>query len=154
MPLVASELARLGVPVFPCAPGEKRPIPERSFHDATADTERVEAWWRQQPDANLAIPTGAASGVVVDVDVHGVNGYAALERASVSGLLCLRRWRLWPRRHHQLMWLIAIEGVSGGAMWAARRCRREGRGLPMMGVLTLPIGKASTRFTLPSPAPT
>ncbi|MFT3859996.1 bifunctional DNA primase/polymerase [Micropruina sp.] len=88
LPLVASELARLGVPVFPCVPGGKRPIPQRGFHDATTDTERVAAWWRQRPDANLAIPTGAASGVVVvDVDVHGVNGYAALERASVSGLL-------------------------------------------------------------------
>ena len=33
LPLVARELARLDVPVFPCAPGGKRPIPERGFHD-------------------------------------------------------------------------------------------------------------------------
>src|SRR5699024_7633382 len=35
-----------------------------------------------------AIPTGAASGVVVvDVDVHKVDGYAAFERAARSGRL-------------------------------------------------------------------
>jgi len=88
LPVVARELARHGVPVFPCAPGGKRPIPERGFHAATVDARQVEAWWRQQPRANLAIPTGAASGVVVvDVDVHGVNGYAAFARAARSGLL-------------------------------------------------------------------
>src|SRR5690625_7585551 len=71
LPRAARELARLGVPVFPCAPGGKRPIPERGFHEATADITQVEAWWRQWPHANLAVPTGAASGVVVvDVDVH------------------------------------------------------------------------------------
>lgn len=85
---VARELALRGVPVFPCVPGGKRPIPDRGFHEATADAEQVEVWWRQRPRANLAIPTGTASGVVVvDVDVHGVNGYAAFERATRSGLL-------------------------------------------------------------------
>ena len=86
--LVASELAKHGVPVFPCAPGGKRPIPKRGFHEATAAPSQVEAWWRHRRHANLAIPTGAASGVVVvDVDVHDVDGYAAFERAAHSGLL-------------------------------------------------------------------
>lgn len=88
LPLAARELARRGVPVFPCVPGGKRPIPERGFHDATTDARQVEAWWGQRPAANLAIPTGTASGVVVvDVDLHKVNGYVAFERAARSGLL-------------------------------------------------------------------
>ncbi|WP_061942632.1 bifunctional DNA primase/polymerase [Brevibacterium ravenspurgense] len=88
LPLIARELARLGVLVFPCAPDGKRPIPERGFHEATTDVKQVAAWWRQRPRANLAIPTGAASGVVVvDVDVHKVDGYAAFGRAARSGLL-------------------------------------------------------------------
>lgn len=88
LPLAARELARRGVPVFPCVPGGKRPIPERGFHDATTEDRQVEAWWQQRPAANLAIPTGAASGVVVvDVDVHKVNGYAALKRAARSEVL-------------------------------------------------------------------
>lgn len=88
LPLAARELARLGVPVFPCVPGGKRPITTRGFHEATCDAAQVVSWWRQRPTANLAIPTGAASGVVVvDVDVHKVNGYAALERAARSEVL-------------------------------------------------------------------
>ena len=88
LPLVARELAHLGVPVFPCAPGGKRPIPKHGFHEATTDIRQVEAWWRQRPRANLAIPTGTASGVVVvDVDVHKVDGHADYGRADRSGLL-------------------------------------------------------------------
>lgn len=87
--VVAQELAAAGVPVFPCAPGGKRPLTEHGFHDATIDFERITAWWHEHPEANLAVPTGAASGlVVVDVDVHGpVDGYRAFERAHGAGLV-------------------------------------------------------------------
>jgi len=88
LPVAAGELARAGVPVFPCAPGGKRPIPERGFHEASVDLDRVEGWWRSRPTANIGIPTGAVSGlVVIDVDVHGVNGYAAYARAARVGLI-------------------------------------------------------------------
>lgn len=88
LPVAARELASAGVPVFPCAPGGKRPIPRRGFHEASTDLRQVEAWWRSRPRANIAIPTGAVSGVVaVDVDVHGVNGYQAFARAERAGLL-------------------------------------------------------------------
>ncbi|MCA0437820.1 MAG: bifunctional DNA primase/polymerase [Actinobacteria bacterium] len=86
---VAGRLAGVGVPVFPCVPGGKRPLTAHGFHDATTDPGRVVAWWREHPTANLAVPTGAASGlVVVDVDVHGlVDGYRAFERAERAGLV-------------------------------------------------------------------
>ena len=87
--VVARELAAAGVPVFPCLPGGKRPLTTHGFHDATTDLEQITAWWREHPEANLAVPTGAASGVVVvDVDVHGpVDGYRAFERAHRAGLV-------------------------------------------------------------------
>jgi hypothetical protein len=88
LPLAARELAQLGVPVFPCVPGGKRPITPRGFHEATTDTAQVVLWWRQRPAANLAIPTGAASGlVVVDIDVHKVDGYVAARNAARSEVL-------------------------------------------------------------------
>ncbi|GAA1486465.1 hypothetical protein GCM10009625_32700 [Brachybacterium fresconis] len=85
----ARELATAGVPVFPCVPGRKRPLTEHGFHDATTDPGQVEAWWRTHPDANLAVPTGATSGMVgVDVDVHApTDGYEAFERAHRAGLV-------------------------------------------------------------------
>lgn len=85
----ARELAAAGVPVFPCVPRGKRPLTEHGFHDATTDPGQVEAWWRPQPEANLAVPAGVASGmVVVDVDVHGTsNGFVSFGRAHRAGLV-------------------------------------------------------------------
>jgi hypothetical protein len=85
----ARQLAGAGVPVFACVPGGKRPLPgSRGFLDATTNPNQIDTWWRRTPGANLAIPTGRASGlVVVDVDVHAVNGFHALRRAREAGLL-------------------------------------------------------------------
>jgi hypothetical protein len=85
----AFTLAGAGVPVFPCVSGGKQPLTNRGFHDASTDQQKVTSWWRRWPDANLALPTGAASGLdVVDVDVHpGGSGYPAFERARSAGFV-------------------------------------------------------------------
>lgn len=90
----ARELAQAGVPVFPCVPGGKYPLTEHGFHDATTDSAVVDGWWRRWPGANIGVPTGVASGVVVvDVDVHGqLTGFAAFKRAESSGLVA--GWQL------------------------------------------------------------
>ncbi|CUR54350.1 putative prophage Lp4 protein 7, DNA replication [metagenome] len=90
----AQTLARSGVPVFPCFPGGKQPLTTRGFHDATADPAQVVGWWRRWPDANLAVPTGAVSGIdVVDVDVHpGGNGFPAFEQARSAGFVAGWAW--------------------------------------------------------------
>ncbi|WP_313450283.1 bifunctional DNA primase/polymerase [Brevibacterium casei] len=85
----ARSLAAAGVPVFPCLVDGKRPLTRRGFLDASNDPERIAAWWSRTPNANIGIPTGAASGaVVVDVDVHGTHdGRAAYKRATDAGLV-------------------------------------------------------------------
>ncbi len=87
--LAARTLAAAGVPVFPCVVEGKRPLTRRGFLDASSDPEQVAAWWSRTPDANIGIPTGAASGVVVvDVDVHGPHdGRPAFQRAADAGLV-------------------------------------------------------------------
>lgn len=88
LPAAAHELASAGIPVFPCAPGSKTPIVPSGFKLATDDLRRIQGWWRWQPFANIGVPTGHASGlVVIDVDQHGINGYAAYERAVRAGLI-------------------------------------------------------------------
>ena len=85
----ARHLAVAGVPVFPCAPLGKHPYTPRGFHDASTDPAEVEAWWARIPEANLGVPTGKASGmVVVDVDVHGpTDGRLAFDQAVEAGLV-------------------------------------------------------------------
>lgn len=88
-PAAADLLAQAGIPVFPCVAGDKKPLTARGFLDASTDPSQVTAWWKRWPDANLAVPTGAASGVdVVDVDVHASgNGYVAFEQARSAGFV-------------------------------------------------------------------
>jgi hypothetical protein len=85
----AMALASAGVPVFPVAVGGKQPLTRHGFHDATTSHAQIRNWWSSTPGANVGMPTGAPSGVVVvDVDVHGpANGYVALDRADRAGLL-------------------------------------------------------------------
>ena len=69
--------------MFPCEPGGKRPLTYNGFWDASADPRRVESWWRRWPEANLGVPTGERSGLLVlDVDPAsgGPESLAALER--------------------------------------------------------------------------
>lgn len=86
----ASHYAREGLPVFPCAPGGKRPLLAHGFHEASTNAGQVHAWWRRWPRANIGIPTGPSSGLeVVDVDVKGAEprGPKSWRRATEAGLL-------------------------------------------------------------------
>jgi hypothetical protein len=59
--------------VFPCRPRQKTPLTEHGYKDATKDPIQIRALWERWPDANVAIATGATSGILVlDVDPrHG-----------------------------------------------------------------------------------
>jgi hypothetical protein len=75
-----------GQRVFPCTPGGKRPLTRHGFHDASTDPDRVRAWWRACPDANVGLVTGETFDVVdVDVRRRG-SGVAAFEEAERGGL--------------------------------------------------------------------
>ncbi len=74
--------AKRGAPVFPCEPGGKRPLTYNGFWDATTETLRIRAWWSRWPSANVGVPTGQRSGLLVlDVDARGgFESLALLER--------------------------------------------------------------------------
>src|SRR5947207_7653114 len=81
-PLLVAALdyaATYGWLVFPCRPRTKTPATQHGLKDATVDIGLIEGWWRQWPDANVAIATGKPSRlVVVDVDVEGLGAWYAL----------------------------------------------------------------------------
>jgi len=84
----ALRYAALDIPVFPCVTGGKQPLTSNGFHDATSSPATVAHWWERHPDANIGLPTGARSRVlVVDVDIHGdASGFGAFERSRTAGL--------------------------------------------------------------------
>ncbi|MDR1189662.1 MAG: bifunctional DNA primase/polymerase [Bifidobacteriaceae bacterium] len=109
-PQAASVLARAGVPVFPCAARAKRPLTAQGFLDATCDLGQVGAWWRAHPDANIAVPTGAASGLdAVDVDRRGErSGFALFAAAQGAGV--------------GDRWAMVVATPSGGAHYYFPAC--------------------------------
>jgi hypothetical protein len=85
-PLARAALAyaRRGMPVFPCEPLGKRPLTRDGFWDASADIGVVERWWSRWPRANVGVPTGERSGLLVlDVDPRdgGLKSLEELEEA-------------------------------------------------------------------------
>lgn len=69
----ALAMAARGWRIFPCEPRGKRPagaLVPHGLHDATDDLETIRGWWAKEPEANIGLATGAASGVVV-IDLDG-----------------------------------------------------------------------------------
>ncbi len=66
----ALDAAGRGWPVFPLRPGSKRPRAGLTGWEqrATVDTDRIRRWWSSHPHDNVAIATGPAGLVVVDID--------------------------------------------------------------------------------------
>lgn len=75
--------AKLGLLVFTLLPRSKNPYGgSHGVNDATKHCGRIRHWWTQTPDANVAIRTGACSGIfAIDVDPRhgGDKTLAALE---------------------------------------------------------------------------
>jgi hypothetical protein len=75
----ALALARKNLRVFPCMPRDKRPACPNGVKDASADPDVIARWWQARPDCNVAVATGAVSGVFA-VDVDGMDGELGLRR--------------------------------------------------------------------------
>lgn len=92
----------LGLPVFPLAPGQKRPATAHGFHDATTDLTQIETWWKATPAANIGAPTG----ILFDAfDIDGPEGMIALgdymdQAGQFPPILALS---LTPRGRHYLV---------------------------------------------------
>ena len=76
----ALDYAARGLPVFPCLPCGKAPAVPRGFLSATTNPATIRRFWTN-PECNVAIPTGAASGFwALDLDgAEGADTLRALE---------------------------------------------------------------------------
>jgi len=98
LPETDSDLSELGqaalaysrhFPIFPCEPGEKRPLSKlvpKGFKNATQDKRKIHEWWTQCPNANIGAPTGELSFAVIDLDTDKKTGEAS-GRSSLEALI-------------------------------------------------------------------
>ncbi len=61
-----------------CGRPGKHPLTHHGLKDATNDETQIRKWWTQWPEANIAVATGARSGLLV-VDADGAEGMASLQ---------------------------------------------------------------------------
>ena len=74
----ALELARRGVPVFPCDPRSKTPVVATGFKAATTDPDTIHKWWTRHPEPLVGVPTGERF-VVIDADLQHADAVEWLE---------------------------------------------------------------------------
>lgn len=124
-----------GWPVHPLAPRRKTPgancrdcqgpghsyrecpcIPAgrwcHGFHAATTDTERIKAWWTQQPQFGVGVACGPAGLVVIDIDAHDIplpERNRLLPGISIPQSVSLRGLR---HGFHSLALLAALRGAE------------------------------------------
>lgn len=121
--------AQHGWPVFPLA-GKvpyKFLTPGRMSHghkDATTDPQTLQTWWAEHPKANIGLPTGNVSGVIVlDMDVpEGYYNIQTLQK-SYSPLPETRRVRTahgglhyyfqYPQDGHRYPGAVGLSGLIG-----------------------------------------
>ena len=117
--------ARKGLQIFPCQPRAKRPATANGLKDATTDPDRIRAWWHHEPAFNVAIATGAVSGVFV-VDVDGLDAEAELRRLEAEhGTLPATIEAITARGRHVYFKMTAA-GAQFGQQGRARN-RYQGR---------------------------
>ncbi len=83
-----------------CGQAGKHPRIARGLHAATTDLSRIDRWWGRWPAANVAVVTGARSGLLV-VDVDGEAGERTLAEleAAHAPLPATRAQRTGAGRH-------------------------------------------------------
>jgi hypothetical protein len=77
---------------LPCHPGSKIPAWPRGVHDATADPDRLAAWWARHPHDNVAVGCERSRLAVVDLDVK-----AGADGVAIFADLCDRHRQPWPQ---------------------------------------------------------
>lgn len=60
-------------PIFPLKPRGKEPLTKNGFKDATTDKACISRWWEEWPEANIGLPTGTKTRLLV-VDCDPRNG--------------------------------------------------------------------------------
>ena len=120
----ALDAACEGWPVFPLRPGSKRPRPEFTSWEsrATLDPERITHWWTRRPTDNVAVATGPAGLVVVDIDTAAADEPRPVEWPNARSGLDV--YRALAKQHgHVHTWTV---GTARGGLHLYYRAPTQG----------------------------
>jgi hypothetical protein len=98
--------ASWGWRVLPVVPNGKVPATAHGVNDATTDPAQIQRWWGQNPNLNVGIACGSASGIVV-FDIDPRNGGDA-------------SWSEWLSDHGPLPDGVMAMTAGGGQHYVAR----------------------------------
>lgn len=126
----ALALAARGFPVFPLGAQSRKPVVSSFSARATTSPSVLSDWWARHPLHNIAVATGTPQGAgylaVLDVDLHGRDGHAALAS--------------WEAEHGKLPETFTVATPRGGLHYyfltpKPLRCSqsRVGEGLDIRG---------------------
>ncbi len=102
----------VGLHVFPIQAGAKLPYGgTQGFKDATTDPDRIAAWWKRRPDANIGIATGHLVDVI---DIDGPVGQVSRARHKLDSFPILGRVST-PRPGGVHLYVPAIVGKTNKA---------------------------------------
>ena len=125
---IALQNAEKGNKVFPCVPGDKNPLTEHGFKDATTDENQIREWWTKWPSANIAIACGASGLSVMDVD-HGLTDADAFkvwrEAAGIPETYTVRT----GRRDSFGVQMYFIGAIPDVGLWDLGGCQGQIKGL-------------------------
>ena len=101
----ALDYAAAGFAVIPVKRSDKAPYTPHGLKDASKDPDIISGWWKQWPDANVAIACGAVSNNIVVIDVdnkpdQGKNGMRSID--------------IWQAEHGDFPETVVAHTGSGG----------------------------------------
>ena len=111
---------------IPVPAEEKLPATQHGCRTPPSTADIISEWWRERPDCNVAVATGAASGAFV-VDIDGLDAEAELRKLEAAhGPLPATVEGVAPRGRH--VWFkIAGCVATQLSKQDRRRCRRARR---------------------------
>jgi hypothetical protein len=126
----ALNLARSGFRIFPCRWHSKQPLINDNLARATTDPNIINGWWGAKGAYNIAIATGAASGIWV-LDVDGADGERTLARLEIGHGRLPPTVEVATGNGRHLYWRWPSDGADGGIR--NTQCRDDIPGLDVRG---------------------
>lgn len=93
----ALKYRELGYSVVPVSVKKKSLVPWARWQSEIPSEDQIAAWWRDYPEANVAIVTGSVSGITV-IDIDTAEGSEVIEDLSPDSMVCPTA--LSPRGKH------------------------------------------------------